>query len=91
MQAVPATPTTFNSVNTWINQLYFNNTTAAPLTLTVLDKQGTPMPLVSGASLAANSEVLFNFGDSCQIMPNGITWSASGAGVVGSIFGYIAG
>lgn len=92
LQAVPATPTSFNSVTTFIEKIYFNNTTAGALTISVLDKQGVPVQLIGPAvSLAANQDVLFNFGESCQIMPGGITWSASGAGITGSIFGYIVG
>jgi len=88
---VPAVATDATTVNTWLNQIYVANTTAGALTFTVLDKASSPKTLIPTVSIPANSATLFLFGDSCQFMPGGVTWSCSGAGMTGSIFGYIAG
>ncbi len=91
LQLVPATPTTFSSVNSWIKQISVANTTAGALTFTVLDKQSVPKTLVPTISIAANTAVLFNYTDDCQFMSGGITWSGSGVGLVGSISGFMIG
>ena len=91
LQAVPTSPTALVSVDTWINTIWVSNTTGGALTFTVLDKAASPKTLIPTISIAANTGTLINFGDSCQYMPNGVTWSASNTGLVASVFGYIAG
>lgn len=61
------------------------NTTAGDLTVTVADKAGTPVHLLSAVPLAAKTTFVIWLDKSW--MPGGVTWVASGAGVVGYMRG----
>lgn len=91
LQAVPAVATNFNSANTWVMEILVSNNTAGALTFTITDRQTSPQALATAISIPANSGLLFNFEPFGQYMPGGIVWNASGAGMTGSIFGFVAG
>ena len=83
---VPATPTAATSTTTCLASLFFNNTTAGALTISVTDGQGTPVALVSTFSLPAYSTVGWSWPNGMQ-MTTGVKWNASASGVTGGMFG----
>lgn len=85
--AVPTSATDLTTTDTWINQIILVNTTAGALTVTINDKQGSPLALVPTVSLAANTLYITVFPFAVK-MTSGISWSASGAGINAEIFGY---
>src|SRR5689334_9806740 len=85
--AVPTSATDLTTTDSWINQIVLVNTTGGSLTVTITDKQGSPLTLVPTVSLAANTLYVTVFPFAIK-MTSGITWSASGAGITGEIFGY---
>lgn len=70
---------------TFVCYLEFVNQTGGAVTITILDKQGSPMPMFQTASIAANSTWIalqLNPATGCRYFPNGINWVASAANSV---------
>lgn len=78
---VPTSATDVVAQDAWLDQLNFTNTTAAEITVTVLDKQGTPRAALNSFPVPANDAVLISFNR--RYMPGGIRWSASATNLVG--------
>ncbi len=85
-QYVPATDTTVITGTVYLRELRLTNTsTSATVTCAVLDKQGTPLPLLASPDIAPKSTLILA-SPGGQIMPGGISWSCSSATtVVGAI------
>lgn len=87
-KAVPNAALTDESTKTvYLKWLRIANTTGGALTFTVQDRQGTPKELFKTVSLAANSTVLITYNESSEKMTSGISWQASGTGLVGAMYG----
>lgn len=63
-------------------EITLTNTTAGALTVTVQDKQGSPLAFLSAVSIAANTTYVVET-PGLRYMPGGVSWQASGAGIVG--------
>lgn len=92
MVAVPhAALTDLSTATLWVDQIIVANTTAGALTITIQDKQSTPRALFTTVSIAANSTYVVNLvtsdRDGGLKFTSGISWRASGAGLVGSVRG----
>jgi len=86
LAAVPTSPTVVFSATTCLEAVVMNNTTGAPLTVTVTDNAGTPINDVLTFSIPANSQLIQPlFG---VAFTSGMKWTASGAGVTGAAIGY---
>ena len=68
-------------------QISITNGTAGDLTITVLDKQGTPRGVMRATTVKANSTVSFNW-DEGITLSGGMNWVASGVGLEASIVAY---
>lgn len=86
-QSVPSSPTTLTSVDSWIFQIVLANSTSGALTVTIQDKQGTPVCILCSVSLPANTTYIVPFPEGLKF-ESGITWSASGSGVNAAIAGW---
>lgn len=67
----------------WIEQVNFCNTTGADITVTVLDKQGTPRAALDTFVVPSRDAVVISFNR--RFMPGGINWVASATNLVGYI------
>ena len=82
-----AVPTSLGDVTTSdarVVEITLTNTTAGALTVTVQDKQGSPQAFLSSVSIAANSTYVIET-PGLRYMPGGISWQASGSGIVGYV------
>jgi len=83
-QAVPTVLTNVTTVDSKITQMWFTNTTAAAISVTVQDGQATPRKLLSNASIAPNTTQVISFQWPLW-MTGGISWVASASGLDGQI------
>ncbi len=83
---VPDTDTTVITGTVYLRELRLTNTsTSATVTCAVLDKQGTPLPLLASPDISPKQTILLA-SPSGQIMLGGVSWSCSAANtIVGSI------
>lgn len=84
--AIPTSPTAVTTVNSSISNITLANTTSGSITVTVQDAQTVPVAILQATAIGANSTVVVSW-DPPISMANGITWSASGAGLNGKILG----
>ena len=82
--AVPTSPADVTTSDARIVEVTLTNTTAGALTVTITDKQASPLAFLSAVSVAANSTYVIET-PGLRYMPGGITWSASGSGIVGYV------
>lgn len=84
---VPALAADVTVKDSIIYQITITNTTAAPITITIEDKAGTPSELLEAVPIAGNTTyvVAFPFGEH---MSSGISWVASGVGLKARIYGF---
>lgn len=86
-QLVPSSATDVITQDIHVTEMIFSNVTINPVTVTVQDRQATPMILLPAVSVPANSTMGIPLRG--RWMPGGLTWSASAANaIVGSIRGY---
>lgn len=78
LQIIPDTPTDIATETTEIFQITLTNYTASPVTVTVTDKQSSPVDLIKDIPLGANSHAVIAYPEGVT-MTGGITWSASAA------------
>jgi len=82
--AVPTSPADVTTSDARIVEVTLTNTTAGALTVTITDKQASPLAFLSAVSIAANSTYVIET-PGLRYMPGGISWSASGSGIVGYV------
>lgn len=81
---VPDSDTDVIGQDCYLEELTFTNAGVATATVTVLDKQTTPMPVVKDLDIDPGAPVVIRFdGRWC---PGGVSWSAS---VADTIVGYM--
>lgn len=90
LQAIPTSSTDLATADAYIFQIVANNTGATSRTITVKDKQASPLDLITAANVDPGVPAVFVFPQGVR-MKGGITWSASGAGLVAEVFGFVAG
>lgn len=71
----------------YVSFIQLTNTTGGALTVTVADRQGTPVHLLSAVSIAANTTFVIKMDP--RWCPGGVTWLASGSGVTGYMRGLL--
>ena len=82
-----ASMTDKSTVTVVLDLLTITNTTGGALTITVQDKQSTPVAFLSATSIPANSTTVISFGNYGKKFSGGISWQASGAGLKGYMYG----
>lgn len=82
--AVPTVLTDVSTANGWLMQMWFTNTTAAAITVTVQDRQATPRKYLSNASIAPNTTQVVSY-QWPLFFSGGLSWVASAAGLDGQI------
>jgi phage terminase large subunit-like protein len=83
---IPTTLTDEATLDTYIETITVTNDTAGALTVTLQDRQATPVKFLSSASIAANSTSVITF-ERPHKFKGGVSWSASAAGLRGSLEG----
>lgn len=87
LAAVPTSTGSPTSTTTCLMRAYFNNTNASAATVTLSDNTGTPLNVVGPAfSVPGLSNMVIPY-DGIRFNA-GIKWVASGAGVVGGMWGF---
>jgi hypothetical protein len=74
LQIPPSSATDLTTKDTVIYQLVVANTTGSSATLTINDKQGSPLSLLSAVSFAANGTTVLNFNEGVRML-GGVRWS----------------
>lgn len=87
IRAIPSSATDLTAKTAQLFQLVVSNTTAGALTLSVWDKNTSPLALLTAVSFPANSITIMSFPEG-QDMAGGIRWQASGSGLVAGIEAY---
>jgi hypothetical protein len=81
---LPTVMTDVVSVSTFVTLMWFTNTTATAITVTVQDRQATPIRFLSSASIAPNTTQVISF-SAPVLFSGGISWQASATGLNGQI------
>lgn len=79
-QFLPGSDTDEATQTVWITELHLMNNTSTTRTVTVKDKQGTPVPLLKDIAIDPGSE--FHRKYTGMKMEGGFTWSASAADAI---------
>ena len=66
----------------FLEEVSISNTTAAELTVSIKDKQGTPVSILVDSPVPENG--LANFSFNKRYCPGGLQWKASATGLVGT-------
>ncbi len=82
-ERVPTSPTDEITFTCRLFELQFTNNTASDITVTVQDRQGTPITVIPAMTVYAHGGIVIWSCKRGRLMPNGVTWSASGAGLDG--------
>lgn len=83
---LPTVSTSVTATNTCVNAIGLMNITSSAQTCTVTDGQGTPVTVLSGYVIPANSTARFQF-DGTKFL-GGVKWSCTNAS---SVTGYVRG
>lgn len=79
-QAVPTSAQTVSTYDAYLKEVVIANTTASAITFTLADRQGTPIAVLSGVSVAANTTIIVAF-PNLYWCPGGFTVVAGGTGL----------
>jgi hypothetical protein len=77
---IPSVSETLFSQDCWLQFVCLTNTHSVSVNVTVSDRQGTPLPVISAAPIAAGETLTIPFWD--RLCPSGLMWLASVDGVV---------
>ncbi len=77
---IPADAEAVVSVNAWLRELHLVNNSDQAVTVTLMDRQETPRPIVPAVEIKPHSDHLRIF--TSRFCPGGITWQASAANAV---------
>jgi hypothetical protein len=83
---IPAVVEDVFSSTCYVEEIVLTNVTDADVTVTMADKQTTPVPLLSAVPIYARSVVSLPF--KARYCPSGLTWVCSAAD---SVVGYVRG
>ena len=89
-RAIVPVPTVAADVFTSTGQLFqlsVTNGTAGALTITILDRQGTPRGALRATTIPANSTSVFTWPEGLTLS-DGMNWVASGVGLEASMVAY---
>lgn len=86
-QDIPTSTEIVFNRDVWVTLVSVTNTTAGSLTFSIIDRQGTPKALASNVVIAPNTVYVMKFDG--RLCAEGVTWVASGAGLVGYIRGLL--
>ena len=79
--ALPTSAGVAVTATTWLDMVTLTNTTGGALTVTISDRQTSPVVILPTVSIPANTLIVVQFGGTR--MDGGFTWVASGSGVNG--------
>lgn len=77
----PSSATDLIAHDAWVFQVVLCNTTGSAATITVADKQSSPLNLFAAFSVGANTTVTFNFPEGVKMI-GGIRWSQGTANAI---------
>ena len=81
--AVPTSAEDVSVGDLYLEELQFTNTSGAALTITVTDKQGSPLSILDTMSIDTKALYIMSFHS--RWCPGGLRWVASGSGIVGYV------
>jgi hypothetical protein len=80
-QAIPTSQTTIAGADVFLKSVVLSNPTGSAITVTLADKQGTPVSLLGAVSVAANTTYVMTFpANAYYWCPGGFTIQASASG-----------
>lgn len=93
LQAVPTSLTSIPGAtdDTFIFQIVVANTTAATITFTLQDNQGTPLQLYNITPVNPDTPLFFSMDEVGVLFKSGAKWQAGGAGLVAEVVGVVRG
>lgn len=83
---LPDSTTSVYTSTVFVDEITLSNSSSSEVVVTIADRQQTPLPLLPGVKIQGNSAVVVSM--KSRKFPNGLSWSASQAGVV---TGYVSG
>lgn len=84
---IPVQSETVFSKDFFMEEMTISNPTASAISVTIYDRQGTPLAFLNNTNIAAYSAVAFNM--KARYFPGGLTWQASSSGLIGFIRGRV--
>jgi len=85
LQSVPTSGTDLTTTDTWLWQVTVGCGSTGR-TITVSDKQSSPLTILNAVSIAANQTFVIAWPEAIKMI-GGVNWSASGTGCVAEIYG----
>lgn len=85
-QYVPSSSADVVAEDVWIEELHLVNNTSTSRTVTITDKQGTPVPLLKDITIDPGVEFHRRYG--ALYMPGGIAWQASAGSAIAARIRY---
>lgn len=83
---VPGSSTDVVTEDVWIEELHLVNNTSTSRTITITDRQGTPVPLLKDIIIDPGVEFHRRYG--ALYMPSGIAWQASAGSAIAARLRY---
>ena len=77
---IPATPESLWTADVWIEEITLTNASAAPVSVTIQDRQATPRAVLHEVPLDPGATYVIRF--VARYCPNGVQWVASTANTV---------
>ena len=83
---IPAVAADVVTGDIWLEEITLANKSGSTVTVTMVDKQGTPREILPAVTIAANTVYVIGF--KARYSPGGVNWVAtSGTAVVGTVRG----
>lgn len=83
---VPSSSADVVAQDVWLEELHLVNNTSSSVTVTITDKQGTPVPLLKTVTIDPGVEFHRQYG--ALYMPGGIAWEASSGSAIAARMRY---
>lgn len=85
-QYLPSSATDLVTEDVWLEELHLVNNTSTSRTVTITDRQGTPVPLLKDITIDPGVEFHRRYG--ALYMPSGIAWQASAGSAIAARIRY---
>lgn len=83
---IPGSTTDVIAQDVWVEELHLMNVGSSTVTVTITDKQGSPIPLLKDIPIDPGTEFHRRYG--ALYMPSGIAWSASSGSAIAARLRY---
>lgn len=87
LQAIPNSAADLSTTDTFLFQLSVTNGTGGALTITVADKQGTPVEALKATSIAAGATTILSWPEGL-FLKGGLNWVASSTGLTAGVVAF---